>query len=73
LIKAKAIYNIDEKLGYPIHLKLKQEWISVNAEKMKKLFESTNPYVEVQIFWWTDSRLKWALTKEEFINKYFSK
>jgi hypothetical protein len=25
LIKAKAIYNIDEKLGYPIHLKLKQE------------------------------------------------
>jgi hypothetical protein len=74
LIKAKAIYNIDEKLKFPIYERLKQEWILINVwEKMDRLFIETKPYIEVQIFWWTSNKLKWALTKEEFIDKYFSK
>jgi len=73
LIKAKAIYNIDEKLGFPIHNRLKQEAINVNDWKMKRFFEWVKPYVEVHIFWGNSQKVKEALTEKDFIEKYFNK
>jgi len=73
LIKAKAIYNIDERLGFPIHNRLKQEAINVNNWKMKRFFEWVKPYVEVHIFWGNSKKVKEALTKKDFIVKYFNK
>lgn len=73
LINAKAIYNIDERLGFPIHNRLKQQAILANNWKMSWFFNWINPYVEVHIYWWNSKKVQEALSEQDFVNKYFNK
>ncbi len=73
LIKAKAIYNMDERLWFPIHEWLKKEAINTNNWQMSRFFNSMKPYVEVHIFWWNSKNVREALSETDFINKYFNK
>ena len=72
LIKAKSIYNIDERLGFPIHNRLKQWAIDWNNGRWVWLYSSMKPYVEVQIFWSTKDKVNKAINKQELLN-YFNK
>ena len=69
LIKAKAIYNIDEKLGFPIFNRMRQDAFTDN-QKMKFFYQEMKPFIEVQVYWKTSDRVKESLSVDDIMKKF---
>ena len=69
LIKAKAIYNIDERLDFPIFNRMRWDAFNEN-QRMKFFYQDMKPFIEVQVYGRTSDRVKWSLSTEDIINKF---
>jgi len=69
LIKSKAIYNIDEKLGFPLFNRMRREAFNEN-QRMKFFYQDMKPFIEVQVFWKTSDRVKQSLSVDDIMKKF---
>ena len=69
LIKTKAIYNIDERLGFPIFNRMRWESFREN-QRMRLFYEEMKPFIEVQVYWKTSDRVKESLSVDDIMKKF---
>jgi hypothetical protein len=69
LIKSKALYNIDEKLDFPMFDRMRWEAFNEN-KKMKFFYQEMKPFIEVQVYWKTSDRVKESLSVDDVKKKF---
>jgi len=69
LIKSKALYNIDESLGFPMFNRMRWEAFNEN-KRMKIFYKEMKPFIEVQVYWKTSDKVKDSLSVEDIMKKF---
>lgn len=69
LIKAKAIYNIDERLNFPMFNRMRWEAFNEN-QRMKFFYQNMKPFIEVQVYWKTSDRVKNSLSVNDIMEQF---